>query len=48
MSASATGLTLTVLTRNTMTLRANGSYLGHNQYTTNLTATGVWSLDEVC
>ena len=31
-----------------MTLRANGSYLGYNQYTTNLTATGVWSLDEVC
>ena len=31
-----------------MTLRANGSYLGHNQYTTNISATGVWSLDEVC
>ena len=31
-----------------MTLRANGSYLGYNQYTTNISATGVWSLDEAC
>lgn len=30
-----------------MTLRANGSYIGYNQYTTNVSATGVWSLDEV-
>ena len=30
-----------------MTLRANGSYIGHQQYTTNITATGVWGLQEV-